>query len=273
MKKSSISQKARCKTKYPIVMVHGHGWRDDKLFSYWGRIPKRLEKNGAKLYYGNQDSYAAIETNAEFVKDSIIQALKDSGSEKVNIIAHSKGGMESRYLINKLGMAPYVASLTTISTTHHGSKCVDIGFKFPHIFFKIPGWFIDRHWKMMGDKHPDFYQSTVEMSGKWCREFNKQTPNDPNIFYQSYAAVMKYQLSDPFFGFINTIVSFFDGPNDGLVSVESARWGKYQGLLHGKYIRGLSHADTVDMYRFSTPGLDVPEIYCGIVEGLVASGF
>ena len=40
--------------------------------------------------------------------------------EKVNIIAHSKGGLDSRAAIAHCGMAPYVATLTTINTPHRG---------------------------------------------------------------------------------------------------------------------------------------------------------
>jgi triacylglycerol lipase len=263
----------RCRTKYPIVLVHGHGWRDDKFVSYWGRIPKRLSENGAKLYYGNGDGYARIETNARMLKASVKKALKDSGAEKVNLLAHSKGGVECRDMITRLGMGPCVASLTTISTTHHGSHTVDIGLMFPHVIFKIVGVFVDLYWGMVGDKHPDFYGSTVEMSRKWCTNFNAKTPDYPGVYYQSYAACMKYPFSDPFFFWNNIVVRLFDGPNDGLVSVESAKWGEFKGKLMGKYIRGLSHADTVDLYRISTPGLDVPELYCKIAEELKKIGY
>ena len=46
--------------------------------------------------------------------------LRETGAEKVNIIAHSKGGLDSRWAITKLGLAPQVASLTTINTPHRG---------------------------------------------------------------------------------------------------------------------------------------------------------
>ena len=35
-----------CKTKYPILLVHGVFFRDFKHFYYWGRIPAELKKNG-----------------------------------------------------------------------------------------------------------------------------------------------------------------------------------------------------------------------------------
>ena len=46
--------------------------------------------------------------------------MQKTGCGKVNIIAHSKGGLDSRYAISKLGSDKYVASLTTINTPHHG---------------------------------------------------------------------------------------------------------------------------------------------------------
>ena len=46
--------------------------------------------------------------------------------KKIHIIAHSMGGLDSRYMISKLGMADRVLSLTTISTPHHGSPIADI---------------------------------------------------------------------------------------------------------------------------------------------------
>ena len=54
-----------------------------------------------------------------------MQIIQKTGCEKVNIIAHSKGGLESRYAISQLGLSPYVASLTTINTPHHGCTFVD----------------------------------------------------------------------------------------------------------------------------------------------------
>ena len=43
-----------CKTKYPILLVHGVFFRDFRYLNYWGRIPKELKRNGAAVYYGQQ---------------------------------------------------------------------------------------------------------------------------------------------------------------------------------------------------------------------------
>lgn len=44
-------QEQLCKTRYPLLMVHGVFFRDFKYFNYWGRVPKELERNGAVIFY------------------------------------------------------------------------------------------------------------------------------------------------------------------------------------------------------------------------------
>ena len=43
-----------CKTRYPILLVHGVFFRDFKYLNYWGRIPRELKRNGAQVFYGQQ---------------------------------------------------------------------------------------------------------------------------------------------------------------------------------------------------------------------------
>ena len=54
-----------CKTKYPLLMVHGVFFRDFRYLNYWGRIPKELIRNGATVYYGQQQSAAAVEDSGK----------------------------------------------------------------------------------------------------------------------------------------------------------------------------------------------------------------
>ena len=111
-------------------MVHGMGFRDRKHLCYWGRDPKKLEAKGAKVFFGHQDSVGSVESNADIIAKSLDEILEITGAEKVNILAHSKGGLEARYLINH-GYQDEVASITTIDTPHHGSKTVDFLMKAP----------------------------------------------------------------------------------------------------------------------------------------------
>ena len=88
-----------CKTKYPILLVHGTFFRDFKYFNYWGRIVKELEKNGAVLYYGNHQSAASVDGSARELSERIQSIINETGCEKLNIIAHSKGVLDCRKAI------------------------------------------------------------------------------------------------------------------------------------------------------------------------------
>lgn len=72
----------------------------------------------------------------------------------MNIIAHSKGGLDSRYLISGLHMAPYVASLTTICTPHRGSMLADLLMKLPDFLYRGICGLMDRYFGMLGDRRP-----------------------------------------------------------------------------------------------------------------------
>lgn len=268
-----------CDTKYPIMLIHGAGFRDRKYPNYWGRIPKSLEKQGATLYYGHQDSWGNIEYNAGVLKDNLNKILSETNCEKVNVIAHSKGGVEARYMISSLGMADKIASLTTIATTHHGSKTIDLLSKLPKWLYKIAAFFTNLFFRMLGDKKPDFYTASRQFTTVHMKTFNEQNPDMPSVYYQSYAAVMKNPFSDLFMFWTNLFVGFIEGENDGLVTPESATWTNFKGILRGTTRRGISHADEVDVRRMNFTKKtsenrisDIRKFYIDIVSELKQMG-
>jgi len=263
----------RCTTEFPIVLVHGTGFRDYKYINYWGRIPKALENEGAKVFYSKQDAWGNIEDNAQTIKNSILEILHNTGCKKVNLIAHSKGGLEARYMICNLGMEECIASLTTISTPHHGSKTMDLFYNAPVFIFKTVAFFVNIYFRILGDKNPDFQTTCKQLSSIYCREFNEKNINSPNIYYQSYASKMKSSFSDILLLVPHFITNLIEGDNDGLVQVDSAKWGDFKGIIKGKKLRGVSHADTVDLRRKNYSGIDIRDIYIDIVEDLKFKGF
>ena len=270
----------KCKTKYPIVLIHGTGFRDHRLLNYWGRIPKALESEGAVIYYGCQDSWGTIEYNAEMIKRKINNVIESTNYEKVNLISHSKGGLEARYLISSLGMEEKIASLTTISTPHHGSKTVDIFYNAPKALYKFIAYIVNIWFRILGDKNPDFYTTSRQFSTYFCEEFNKNNPDSKYVYYQSYSTVMKNNISDIFMAIPHMVVFFVEGENDGLVTPASATWTNYRGELKGASNRGISHADAVDFRRRRyTKKMkinaisDIKDLYLNIVSELKGKGY
>lgn len=262
-----------CATKYPIVMVHGVGFRDLHYFNYWGRIPQELEKLGAKIYYGHQEGWGTIINNAEELKTTILDVLKETGAKKVNIIAHSKGGLDSRYAISQLGMGEYVASLTTVSTPHHGVKMADVLVHMPQPLFKFINFCVNSSFKGYGDKNPNFAEAAYDFTTQRAKQFNQLCKDVPSVYYQSYTSVIKNVFSDYVLRLPYIFISIIDGPNDGLVTVDSAKWGNFRGVIKNKYTRGISHADVIDLKRENFRGFDVVEKYISIVSELKDRGY
>lgn len=146
------------KLKFPVLLVHGMGFRDSRHINYWGRIPAELEKIGCRIYYGNQDSNGTIESNGEFLARRIREIIDATGADRINVIAHSKGGLDIRYAISSLKMSEYVASLTTISTPHNGSLTVDKLLRLPDFLIRFAGWCSDIWLRICGDKNPNAYE-------------------------------------------------------------------------------------------------------------------
>lgn len=263
-----------CAVKYPIIMLHGIGFRDLRYFNYWGRIPRELTRNGAVVYYGHQEAWGTIEDNAECIRRKIEEVLAENNCSKVNIIAHSKGGLDARYLITHLGMADKVASLTTISTPHMGSELIQVLNKLPDSIYLHISALFDRSFSRFGDTNPDCYHASKQLAPSFCAEFNKNTPDSPSVYYQSYASVMKYSISDSLLTVPNLIMGFAGNlANDGLVSEESAKWGCFKGTFRNKYRRGISHGDMIDLKREDYQGFDILEAYVAIVSDLKNMGF
>jgi triacylglycerol lipase len=69
------------------------------------------------------------------------------------------------------------------------------------------------------------------------------------------------------------LVKLTEGENDGLVAVDSAKWGEFKGLLRNKGRRGISHGDIIDLRRDDYKGFDVIEKYVEIVSELKNKGY
>ena len=263
-----------CKTKYPILMVHGIFFRDWQKFNYWGRVPRELVRNGAEIYYGNQQSANLISVSAGELRDRILEVIKETGAEKLNIIAHSKGGLDSRYAISKLGMDKYVASLVTINTPHYGCNFVDdILSKVSDGLMQFVAKRYNKLFTVLGDTAPDFEKGIRELTHSNCAKLDTELPDRPGIYYRSVMSVMKNVFSAGFPLNVGYMFNRKDGTgNDGLVVKESALRGTNTLFVEHKGSRGLSHGDMIDLFRENIDGFDVREFYVGIVKDLKERG-
>ncbi len=263
-----------CHTKYPILLVHGVFFRDSEKLNYWGRVPEELEKNGATIFYGEHQSALSVKDSAKEMATRIESIVKSSGCEKVNIIAHSKGGLDCKYAIANLGIAPYVASLTTINTPHRGCGFADyLLHKAPVSLQNKVASTYNLAAKKLGDTNPSFIDAVSDLCASKCEVLNEEMVMPEGIYYQSVGSILKKATQGKFpLNFSYHLVGYFDGSNDGLVSVNSFAFGEKYMLLSPSGNRGISHADMIDLNRENIKGFDVREFYVQLVAKLKNKG-
>lgn len=263
-----------CKTKYPLVLVHGVFFRDSKLLNYWGRIPRTLKRHGATIYYGEHPSAWSVKESAYALAERIKQIIDLTECEKVNIIAHSKGGLDCRYAISEYGIAPFVASLTTVNTPHRGCLFAEqLLHAIPESIKCKVATAYNATLSALGDEQPDFLAAVGDLTAEACQKRNEMLTLPEGIFAQSIGSVMEHPRKGQFpLNLSYRYVKKFDGENDGLVGESSFAWGEKYILLRSKGSRGISHGDVIDLNRENVRDFDVRAFYTELVSDLRSRG-
>jgi len=113
------------KTKYPIVLAHGMAGFDELfgVYEYWFGIPGYMEDKGATVFVTEVSQFNSTEARGEQLLDQVEYIAAVTGKRKVNIIGHSHGGLDSRYVA---AVRPdLVASVSTVATPHKGADLAD----------------------------------------------------------------------------------------------------------------------------------------------------
>lgn len=226
--------------KNPIVLAHGLlGFAELKLaggnlsVEYWHGIKDALTANNVQVITPSVPPSGSICERAEKLSCEI--ADKAHG-RRVNIIAHSMGGLDARYMISNLRPAGVrVASLVTIATPHRGSAFADYLLEGAYMF-PLPRLY--GILEKMGLGTAAFSQLTRRYMAE---DFNPSTPERADVRYFSYGAAMSRPPILSPFRLSHRVLEEAEGPNDGLVSVESSKYGTYKGTLVS-----VSHLDLIN---------------------------
>ena len=231
------------RTKYPIVLVHGLGMKSLPFLRAFGRIDRILRIQGYTVYVSRIDAMGSVETNAQKLKEEIDSILLETGSKKVNVIAHSKGGLDAKYMMSALGMMEHVASFTTLCTPHAGSPIASFVLRFPDILLRYAAFWVNFAYRILGDKHPDCLAA--------CRQLRRVSGNEKTelqgVFCQSFSSAISEK--EKHFDFVMGIPAFLsrmiekNSLTDGLVPRDSAVFGQYRGdCIDGS----VSHTEIID---------------------------
>ncbi len=216
------------KLQSPLVLIHGlMGFSQLQagnftLASYFPTIAEALERAGNRVLIPSLSPTKGVSERAAELRAFL---LAKSPQEPVHLIAHSMGGLDARYMISRLGMAPGVLSLTTLGTPHRGSSFADWGVsKF--------SWFAEPVFRSLSIPYEAFHDLTVAR----CQKFNAEVLNDPNVRYFSIGGEFRSGFSTPEWLLPHSIVLGAEGPNDGVVSLASAQHGETFEVWDGDHL-------------------------------------
>lgn len=256
-------------TKYPIVLAHGIILKDYKFFKAFGRIEKVLGENGYTAYTSETDGFGTIENNAAQLKRQIERILEEDGAEKVNIIAHSKGGLDTRCMIESLGMGEKVASVTFLCTPHKGSQIATKLYEMrPRRRDRIAGW-LNFWYRIFGDENPDALAVCKQLSASDEDLLGGCGAHD-GIFMQSYSTVQERRRDDFVMGIPLHFSRIYENDfSDGLVSVESSKFAEYKGHCTD---HSISHSEIVDFMASKKKKEKIYAFYLELCKDLADRG-
>ncbi|KAI9436687.1 alpha/beta-hydrolase [Lactarius indigo] len=279
--------------RFPIVLCHGLYGFDVRgppslRMQYWSSILGILRKIvGAEVIVTAVPGTGSIASRAEQL-DRFLQAK--APGRGINFMAHSMGGLDCRHLITHLKPVEYAPlSLTTIATPHRGSPFMDWCKDYLGLGRRRPEDDEERRSTMttidaIDTTAEQVRSQTLSLSSlpssfttfllglfdspayanlttSYLTEtFNPRTPDDPRVRYFSIAGRMTapniwHPLWFPKVVLDSAAAGTDRAGNDGLVSVDSARWGEFLGTLEGAdhwALRGASGIELdVDPWGFA----------------------
>lgn len=143
----------------PIILLHGLGMNRTN----WLWLGRRLAARGLGPLYGTTYfSPQTIERSAQKLQAFVAGVLAREGPEdgRVDIVAHSMGGVVARYFIEKLGGAAQIGRLITIGSPHRGTLLGRMGL--------VPGA-RQLHHNSPFYEHIASYSTEVAYASVWSR--------------------------------------------------------------------------------------------------------
>jgi pimeloyl-ACP methyl ester carboxylesterase len=169
------------KVARPVVMVHGilssGGAWDQADFSWVKKlfdlgIPHNNEDPGHRFNMGNLDS---IQNNAGKIANEVANTKQRWGVDKVDIVAHSKGGIDSRHFVESNDS---IERLVQLGTPNAGSPLADVAQGILVIGIGLPATVIVN--ALAGP-------AGVQLTQPYMRSYNLFHGSNPKVNYTALA--------------------------------------------------------------------------------------
>jgi pimeloyl-ACP methyl ester carboxylesterase len=135
---SSLLRVANGQNEKPLPVLLIHGYASDA--SVWGEWEKMLKKDGIKVTavtFNDDDRCGDSESHAHELREIVTDFKEKTGADKINIVAHSKGGLDTRVYLARDLSNDDIANLIMIGTPNLGSPLAFGSFAYPPMIFPL----------------------------------------------------------------------------------------------------------------------------------------
>lgn len=234
-------------THYPIVLVHGYcGFEKLGDADYFRGIRPALENSGAAVHVPVLPPLSGVAARARVLAEAVTEICERTGATRVNIIAHSMGGLDSRYAIAKLGLGVRVAALITVGTPHWGTPVADAA----------KGLGVSALVAVAGGLGFDI-AAVRWMTADGAERFNREIADVDGVFYASVVGRAGGKA-----GPLRRYVENRGGESDGLVPVSSQSWGEVIAEIEADHWQQIGWSN----------GFDAVGLYAELIERLRERG-
>lgn len=234
-------------TRYPIVLMHGMMGTDTyiNILEYFYQIPETLRAAGYEVENPAVPGVSTAEVRAAAWQAHLDDLQAQGIGRRFNLIAHSQGGLDARYLISGLG-DPRPVSLITVATPHRGSQVADLALGLiddsrvtQSLYDNVMGELAD----LLGLGPAEATEQLISLSTPAMVGWNDRVPNSPNVYYASWSGRScgalepacqqqeNGEVVNVLLGPSYTLLEMLAGDNDGMVPDSSAQWGVYMGAV------------------------------------------
>jgi triacylglycerol lipase len=196
----------------PVILVHGlFGFDRIGVVHYFRGIAAHLETLGCHAHAVRLPRAASVPQRAR----RLVEVIERLGHPRVDLIAHSLGGLDARYALAKLGLASRVRSLVTVGTPHHGTPLAAIGEAGV-----LRG--VRKAMRLLGISAIDW------LSPSALERFNREIADVAGVRYACVVGGIRSETTgvplalSPVHHYLRRV----SGANDGLVPIASQVWGE-----------------------------------------------
>ena len=238
-------------TRFPVLLVHGWtGFEAIGPLTYFYNVVVTLEQLGYPLAVAVLDPYNHTTVRSAQLAEQIDETLIEWRARKLDLLGHSQGGIDSRAAVSMHGRGDVVSAVLTVASPHRGTYLTDVALGLaPGAAEDLVGALLNFVGAVTAQQKSDAKASFYSLSEAYMQgEFNPQNPDDPRVKYISYTGRtcdgLAYldpennclELCDPLIAWSYRMLKNTRGANDGLVTVDSAKWGEYRGEMIADHI-------------------------------------